>query len=371
MLTPLTPEAIGLSSGRLERVYIFLEEAVAQGKLPGGALLVARHGSPLPPRSFGRQYPSADSPPMQPDSIFLTASVTKPVTVTAAMWLVERGQLLLDEAVCSLIPEFVGEGKEQVTVRHLMTHTSGLPDMLPEDRRLRTQHAPLSEFIQRIYRTPLLFPPGTDIQYQSCGTAMLAAIVERLTGMVLPAFLRREFFEPLGMQDTALGVQTLPQERIAHVNIPDEMVGKDWGWNTPYWWRFAAPWGGMFSTVGDMFRFCQMFLNGGQWAGRPILSRATVQAMTGDQTSPMAMIPATLRAQQAWGLGWRRAPAAEWATLGDLLSPGSYGHGGATGTMVWVDPPRELVCILFTTQPMASNGGLLGRCSNLVAAAAL
>jgi CubicO group peptidase (beta-lactamase class C family) len=365
----LTPEAIGLSSSRLERAYAFLEEAVAQGKMPGGVMLVARYGSPLPPRTFGRQYLTANSPPMQPDNIFLTASVTKPVTVSAAMWLVERGQLLLDEPVCSLIPEFVGEGKAQVTVRHLMTHTSGLPDMLPEDRLLRAQHAPLHEFMQRIPHTPLLFSPGTEIQYQSCGTAMLAAIVERLTGMALPDFLQREFFDPLGMQDTALGVQTLPQARIAHVNIPDEMIGKDWGWNTSYWWRLGAPWGGMFSTVSDMFRFCQMFLNGGEWAGQRILGRATVEAMTTDQTSSMTAIPATVRAQQVWGLGWRLVPAAGWATFGDLLSPGSYGHGGATGTTVWVDPVRQLVCILFTTQPMANNGGLLGRCSNLVAAA--
>jgi CubicO group peptidase (beta-lactamase class C family) len=200
---------------------------------------------------------------------------------------------------------------------------------------------------------------------------MLGAIVERIENMPLQDFLRQEIFEPLGMADTALGAQGLPAERIAHVNVSEEMRGKDWGWNMPYWWNFAAPWGGMFSTVGDMFRWCQMFLNGGTFGGGRILSPATVQAMTADQTANLPHLPPAVRATQSWGLGWRRQPPGEWSFWGNLLSPGSFGHGGATGTVVWVDPTRELVCVLFTTQPSAMSEGLLGRCSNLVAAAAV
>jgi CubicO group peptidase (beta-lactamase class C family) len=252
-----------------------------------------------------------------------------------------------------------------------MTHTSGLPDMLPEDRQLRAEHAPLAEFVRRICALPLGFAPGTSVQYQSCGTAMLGAVVERITSMPLRNFLRQEIFDPLGMADTALGAQGLPVERIAHVNVDQEMRGKDWGWNTPYWWQFGAPWGGMFSTVGNMLRFGQMFLNGGEVEGVRILSPATVQVMTADQTAAMPHLTAVVRATNSWGLGWRRQPPGEWSFWGNLLAPGSFGHGGATGTVLWMDPVRQLVCALFTTQPSALSEGLLGRCSNLVVAAAV
>ncbi|MCX6047190.1 MAG: serine hydrolase [Chloroflexi bacterium] len=363
--------SMGLSQERLDRVYHFLDEAVQTGKIPGAAIQLARHGVAVAPRSFGRLGLTPDSPPMPPDAIFLTASVTKPVTVTAVMLLVERGKLLLDYPVCSIIPEFGANGKDQVTVRHLMTHTSGLPDMLPTDRSLRSQHAPLAEFVRQICALPLDFPAGANLQYQSCGTAMLGAIIERIEGVSLPAFLQREIFGPLGMVDTALGAQNLPAARIAQVNIDAEMQGKDWGWNRPYWQHFGAPWGGMLATVRDMGRFCQLFLNGGELDGVRILSPATVQAMTTDQTAAMPALPELVRMSQSWGLGWRRQSTIGWSYLGNLTAPGAYGHGGATGTVVWMDPARALSCVLFTTQPAATSEGLLGRCSNLVAAAAI
>lgn len=364
-----SPTAAGFDPERVERVFTFLATAVADGRIPGAAIQLSRSGHLLSPRAFGRMGPSADAPPVQPDTIFLTASVTKPVTVTAVMALVERGHLLLDDPVYTILPEFGNHGKEAVTVRHLMTHTSGLPDMLPNNLPLRQHHAPLVEFYRQICELPLDFPPDANIQYQSCGTATLAMIAERITGMALPAFLHQEFFAPLGMHDTALGVQNLPQERIAHVHVGPDMVGTDWGWNTPYWWNLGVPWGGMFATVGDMARFCQMFLNGGELDGVRILSPATVAAMTTDQTSANPAIPADVRARQAWGLGWRRMPTSTWSYGGNLLSPGSYGHGGATGTVVWVDPVCEVVCTLFTNEPAVQSEGLLGRVSNLVAAA--
>ncbi len=365
------PNPIEISLERLDKAYQFLEESVQSGKLPGAAIQVARHGIPVAPRCFGRMYLKPDSPPIRPDTIFLVASVTKPVTVAATMLLVERGKVLLDDPVCSIVPEFGNRGKEQIQIRHLMTHTSGLPDMLPENQQLREQHAPLKEFVRRICELELDFPPGTNIQYQSCGIAMLGEIVERVEGISLPEFLRREIFQPLGMNDTSLGAHGLQTERIAHVNVGAEMDSKDWTWNKAYWWNFGAPWGGMFSTVGDMFRFCQTFLNGGEYRGIRVFSPATIQAMTSDQTTPMPGIPQPVKFGQAWGLGWRLQPAVSWSYLGNMISPGSYGHGGATGTVVWVDPVREMVCILFTTQPSASSEGLLGRCSNLVAASAV
>lgn len=366
MLHSEQPIGTDVNPSRLERVYHHLQKAVEQGTIPGAAIQLAHQGTRLPPQAFGAMRPGQ---PMQPDTIFLTASVTKPMTVTAVMLLVEAGLLLLDDPVCSLIPEFGNHGKEAVTVRHLMTHTSGLPDMLPNNIDLRKAHAPLAEFYRQICDLELDFAPGTHIQYQSCGTAMLAMIVERLSGMSLPDFLHAKLFEPLGMNDTALGVRDLPQARIAHVNVGDDMRDADWGWNTPYWWHLGVPWGGMFSTVTDMARCCQMFLNGGELDGVRILSPATVAAMSLDQTSTMPLIPADERHRQAWGLGWRLMPTLGWSYSGNLLSPGSYGHGGATGTVVWVDPVHKVVCTLFTNEPAVNSERLLGQVSNLVMAA--
>jgi CubicO group peptidase (beta-lactamase class C family) len=364
------PETIGLSSTRLERAYQFLDDAVRRGQIPGAAILVARQGTPVAPRAFGRLRLSPDSPPMQPDSIFLTASVTKPVVVSALMLLVERGLILLDDPACAYVPEFADFHKDGITIRHLMTHTSGLPDMLPENEGLRAQHAPLSEFVRRICELSADFSPGTDIQYQSTGIAMLGEILERVTATPLRDFLRREIFDPLGMDDTALGAAGLPAQRIAEVNVWPEMAEKDWNWNNPYWQNFGAPWGGLFSTVGDMFRYCQLFLNGGNFGDVHIFSPATVAAMTRNQTRSLPDIDKRAEHEHAWGLGWRLIPPSGRSTYGNPVSPGTFGHSGSTGTLVWMDPEREMVCVLFTTQPADTLNGLRQRCSNLVAASA-
>ncbi len=365
------PEAIGISTQRIECAYALLEDATRTGDVPGAALLVARHGVPLSVRCFGRLRAGGNPPEIAPDTILLVASVTKPVTAAAAMLLVERGALLLDDTVCSIIPDFGNRGKDAVRIHHLMTPTSCLPDALSENERLREQRAPLTEFVRRIHDLELGFAPGTDVRYQSCGFAILGEVVERVSGASLHEFMRREIFDPLGMTDTSLGADGDKADRIAHVNVGGKPQVGDPRWNMPYWWNFRAPWGGMFSTVGDAFRFLQAFLNGGELDGTSVFSRATVDAMTTNQTARMERIPPETREGQAWGLGWRLHPAADWAYFGDLLSPGSVGHGGATGTVVWADPVRDLVCVLFTTQPSTTSERLLGRVSNLVAASAL
>jgi CubicO group peptidase (beta-lactamase class C family) len=266
-----------------------------------------------------------------------------------------------------------------VRIHHLLTHTSGLPDMLPENTELRRQHAPLSEFVRRIVDLGLDFAPGTRVQYQSAGIALLGEIVERISGMTLPAFLQKEIFVPLRMADSSMGAGALDQSQIAHVRLPEEMRDADWNWTRDYWRNFGAPWGGMFTTVSDYFRLCQMFLNGGTWDNVSVLSPATAAAMTTDQSSQFVRVhDVDLSGTywgRTWGLGWaivdKRVPDGGQRFFGDLSSPHSFGHAGSTGTVVWADPVREVVCILFTNEPRAIRNGLLGRCSNLVAAAAL
>lgn len=366
MLISDQPEEIGLSASRLQRVYDLLDNCVGQEMITGSAISVARGGIALQAQGFGRMGPQADAQPIQPNTVFLVASVTKPVTAAAAMLLVERGKICLDDLVISIVPEFGSKGKEKITIRHLLTHTPGLPDMLPENEELRAKHAPLSEFVRRICDCELLFDPGTNVSYQSMGIAMLGEIVERFEGMPLRDFMQRELFKPLGMNDTFLGIQQELLDRVARVNVPETT---DWHWNSPYWRNFGAPWGGMFSTVRDMTVFCQMFLNGGELGDVRIFSPATVTAMTSNQIIPMPDIPQRVKFTDAWGLGWQLKPANNSLPFGDLVSPESYGHLGATGTMVWVDPSLETICVLFTNQPNPLDGRLFSLCSNAVAAA--
>lgn len=371
---PREPEDVGLSSTRLNALYDYVQSQVDAGELPGACVLVARNGAPMPIRAFGSLRPGISDAGIEPETIFLVASITKPVTVAGAMLLVERGRLLLDDPVARYIPAFAANGKERIRIRHLMTHTSGLPDFLPENVELRKQHAPLSEFVRRICDLPLDFEPGTGVQYQSTGLGILGAIIETQTGMPLPDFLQSELFLPLNMQSTALGVQDLDQERIAYVDVPEEMVGTDWGWNTPYWWNLAVPWGGMFSTASDLFRFLQLFLNCGALDGKRVLSPSTVAAMTRNQLALLSKLPRSERFSNAWGFGFGlsgRRTRSDWAYFGDLVSPRTFGHGGATGTLMWADPERKLVCVLLTTQPEALDRGILARCSNLASAATI
>ncbi len=339
-----TPAEAGLDPDRLGRVYGLLDQWTATGRVQGAALAVARGGVLLPPRSFGQRRLAGVSRPMETDAVFLVASVTKPVTALAALMLVERGVFSLRDRVCFHLPEFAQRGKETVQVIHLLTHTSGLPDMLPENTALRRRHAPLSTFVEQVCACGLLFKPGTRVSYQSMGTAVLGRLVEKLSGRPLPVFMHDEIFAPLGMHNTSLGLAQALAGRVAEVNLPAAETRQDWTWNTPYWQQFGAPWGGMFSTVEDLALLLQMLLEeGGGMVGIP-----TARAIIADQTSRLPeLCNEEQRRSQRWGLGWC---VGNW---GDFGSPRSFWHGGATGTLVGADPETGLLGALFTTQPDA------------------
>jgi CubicO group peptidase (beta-lactamase class C family) len=362
------PQEIGVEPERWQRACDLLKGWADSGKVPAAALCVGRKGKMLEPRFFGKQRPDADAP-LRKDALFLTASITKPVTATAFMMLVERGLLRLEDPVAEYVPKFAAKGKKDVLIRHLLTHTSGLPDMLPNNEALRAAHKPLSAFVDATCEVELLFPPGTKVSYQSMGILMLAEILHQRAGTTLREFLRKEVFDPLGMADTSLGWQAEKKERIAAVHISDEQRKTDWNWNTPYWLGFGAPWGGMIASPADFARFCQTMLNGGALGDVRLLSPAGVRAMTTNQFAAMPSVPEEERRCRPWGLGWKLNWPAHVQCFGDLLGPRAYGHWGATGTLCWLDPDAEAYFILFTTEPKADEGRYLVRVSNAVAAA--
>src|SRR5687768_15674941 len=187
-----TPEGLASAAG-------ILESSVRSGEVKSASILVTRRGKTVLHRGFGGVSD-------RPDTVYLLASITKPVTACALMLLVERGSVALNDPVSVYLPEFRGGDKDRVTVRDLLAHTSGLPDMLPENVKLRRAHAPLSAFVEGTYKTPLLYSPGSSFAYQSMGILLAGAIVEKVTGMRLRDFAQREIFGPLGMKNSAIGI---------------------------------------------------------------------------------------------------------------------------------------------------------------------
>ena len=365
------PDEIHLDADRLEQAYRRLERWCSgpDAPIPGGAIAVGRHGKLLEPRFFGRQGPEADDGRIRPDSTFLLASITKPVTCLAAMMLVERGLLNLSDAVVRHIPDFAAHHKEDTRVLQLMTHTSGMPDMLPNNAELRRQHAPLRTFIEGAIHAQPLFAPGTNFSYQSMGTLMIAELVQRLSGMSIRDFLKREIFDPLQLQATALGSRGLDRERLVRVQIPDYQRGSDFGWNSRYWQELGVPWGGMFSSPADLACICQLLLNQGQLGDVRLLSPATVAAMTRNQLQVQPDVPESVRRCRGWGLGWSLNHPGLAGSWGDPLSPATFGHTGATGTMCWMDPDREGFCLLLTSAIRSRAPWRLVQLSNMIAAA--
>ncbi|MGH9786287.1 MAG: serine hydrolase domain-containing protein, partial [Terriglobia bacterium] len=233
---------------RLDEAVALVEKFTASGEVRAAALRV-RQGRFELARGFGQATP---------DTVFLLASITKPMTAAGVMILRDRGAIALGDPVAKFLPEFTGGDRDLVTVRHLLTHTSGLPDMLPDNTALRRRHAPLADFVAGACRTPLLFRPGAQVRYQSMGILLLAEICQRITRRPFRDFLRTELFEPLGMRATSLGLggRAIPGTAQCQVAGDD-----DWNWNSPYWRDFGAPWGGAHSTTADVARFLEFFLN--------------------------------------------------------------------------------------------------------------
>ncbi len=363
------PEAINIDSTRLQRAYVQLQRWVETDRIPAAGICVGRNGRIVQPRFFGKQRPEANSPPLREDALFLIASITKPVTATAAMLLVERGQIGLQDRVAEFVPAFAQNGKQDIRIIHLLTHTSGLPDMLENNLELRQQHRPLSAFVAGTCRVRPLFPAGTQVSYQSMGSLMLAEIVHQVTGKTLREFLREEVFTPLGMADTSLGWEQNRRERIAAVRLPREQAGADWNWNSPYWLGLGVPWGGLITSPADLARLCLAMLGGGSFGGVRILSPATIRAMTTNQLATLPQVPEEDRRARPWGLGWRLNWPGSPSTFGDLLGPRTFGHWGSTGTLCWIDPDANAFMILFTTQPLEADGRFLARVANVVAGA--
>lgn len=284
------------------------------------------------------------------EQVFLLASITKPMTACGVMKLVDAGELSLADPVKKFIPEFHGGDRDLVTIKHLLTHTSGLPDMLPENEKLRAQHAPLADFVAGTCRIPLLFKPGTKCQYQSMGILLAAEIVERITQVPFREFLDRVLFRPLAMNDTSLG---LGGRRIRDTAQCQVSGNDSWNWNSPYWRNLGAPWGGAHANASDILKLLNYFTK----PDDRVLKGQTARTMVTDQNKGL---------NDQWGIGW----AVKRNRVGKACSDRAFGHSGSTGTMCWGDPASDTSFVLLTTKPAEqSRDNLLVPAADLISQA--
>jgi uncharacterized protein YbbC (DUF1343 family) len=302
---------------------------------------------------------------MTPDTIFDLASLTKVIaTTTAVMQLVERGMISLEDPVADYWPEFKAHGKEDITVRELLTHYSGLrPDL-----DLKPEWSGYETALPMIVEETPVAVPGTRFIYSDINFETLGEIVRRVSGQPLEVFCAQNIFQPLGMKDTFFSPPPAVHDRIAPTQYQLGETGKMlWGEVhdlTAYNMGGVAGHAGLFSTADDLAIFAQMLLNGGTYAGARVLSPLSVEKMTTPQAPPDAMI---LR-----GLGWDiDSPYA--SNRGELYPLGSYGHTGWTGTSIWIDPVSRTYVILLTNRVHPDGKGdvvgLRTRVASVVAAA--
>jgi CubicO group peptidase (beta-lactamase class C family) len=322
-----------LRQDRLDEAADILAKAAAGGQVASAVLYVAQRDE-----SFTRMFGKVASG----EAKFLLGSITKPICMAALMTLFDRDKFSLDDRLKKFIPEFTGEGRDDVTLRHLLTHTSGLPDQLPQNNELRKNHAGLPEFVKHAVRTPLGFAPGSHYQYSSMAILLAAHVAELISGATILDFVDRSVFQPLGMKRSALGLGRFKLDDMVLCQMehaaPEAGAGdpaaKDWDWNSPYWRKLGAPWGGAHCSAPDLGRFLTEFLLEKGAVVKPETARLMVTKQNAKGLTPR-------------GLGFNVGSA--------VGSPGcsekTFGHTGSTGTVAWADPATETVCVVLTSLP--------------------
>jgi CubicO group peptidase (beta-lactamase class C family) len=356
-LRPGSPEEIGMLPDRIDRARELCAAWVESGHTPAIVALVARRGVIVMHEAFGALRPGDDSPPVELDTIFPIMSITKPMTATLIMQLVEDGLLGLNRPIRDYLPEVTGKGTEDVLVHHLLTHSAGwdefalITSLISEradltDRPWEERH---SAILDMIHHAPLSRPPGTEMDYAFLGYVLLGQLIERISGRSGAELAHERIFGPLGMKDSYAGVPESVRSRV--VKRPaDAPWNQHMGPMASIDSRQSEEGGNAFSTARDVAIFGQMFLNGGTYDGTRILSRAAVSAMTRNQTPgvPVKMGRGSHK-EASYGYGWFIRTLEKWRYWdGSLQSVGEFHHQGAGGVLLWVDPRDEIVSTYFS-----------------------
>ncbi|MFZ5829878.1 MAG: serine hydrolase, partial [Planctomycetota bacterium] len=336
-LPVVPPEEAGMDARILAGIDPLVTAAIAAGEMPGCVVCIGRQGKIVLLKAYGDRQVEPERVPTTTTTVYDLASLTKPIaTATSVMRLVENGKLDLSDPAASYLPDFGASGKQGVTVYHLLTHQSGL-----------VADNPLSDYVdgpekawQRIFALDLRGPPGERFIYSDVGFLVLGEIVRRVSGQPLGEFARQRIFEPLGMHETGFRPSAELRSRAAPTEQRDGewMQGKV---HDPRAWLLEGVAGhaGLFSTATDLATYAQMMLGGGEYQGVRILKPETVVRMTEPYPLP--------RGRR--GLGWDMRTGYS-KNRGRTFSPQAFGHGGFTGTSLWIDPELELFVIFLSNR---------------------
>jgi CubicO group peptidase (beta-lactamase class C family) len=311
-----------------------LTRALADSAFPGAYAVVGTHAGILAEDSVGHLDWGPSAVPDE-HSLWDLASLTKVVGMTTAMMqLYEQGKVSLDAPLQRYIPEWQGPHKELVTIRHLITHTSGLPAFKAYDQQTHDRDS----LAKLMFATALDTLPGVRMVYSDIGAYMLGRLVERLSGETLDQYVLNEVFRPLGMNETMYRPPASLKPRIAPTEIDPIRGGKVWGVvhdERAYYLGGVSAHAGIFSSAHDLARFARMYLNNGTLDGVDIVRPATIELFTTRQVQDRA-------------LGWQKPDGSNSA--GHFMSERAFGHTGFTGTSIWIDPTRDVFVILLSNR---------------------
>ncbi|QHW00700.1 serine hydrolase domain-containing protein [Spirosoma endbachense] len=386
LLQDAPAESVGMSTDRLQRIDAVINDYIARGRQAGVAVLVARHGKIVYHKAYGQDDIQAKTP-LKRDALFRIASQTKALTSIGLMILFEEGKFLLDDPISKYIPAFKNPkvldkynekdttyttvpAKREITIRHLLTHTSGISypgigtkeavaiyakNKIPSG--IGTPDGTLADAMNRLGTLPLIHHPGDRWSY-GLSVDVVGYLIEVLSGQSLDQFLRTRLFDPLGMNDTYFYLPATKQNRLTKVYTEDSTksvrlmpsqngISADYPNKPGTYYSGGA---GLTSTLYDFAIFLQMMLNGGEYNGKRILSPTTVRLITTNQ------IGALNQGANKFGLGFSITSESSAARL--PVSQGSYDWGGFFGTTYWVDPKEGIVGLLYTQKVPNSYGDL-------------
>ena len=363
-----TAKEAGMLPERVAHVRDLCARWVKEGHTPTLGVCVARRGVIVLHEAFGGLRPGADSPQLGPDALFPIMSITKPITATLVMQLVEDGLLGLNRPAKDYLPELSGDGTDEILVHHLLTHTAGYPyhpgpRYLEHEAKKRqagfeappcpaTQHPAIHEQLSLFWDGPRVPSVGKVMVYSNHNYELLGEIVRRLCGQSLEAQARQRIFDPLGMRDSYYVVPEFEARRVVQRG-PGVPFGPDFpplpDIGSRDWQETPRAGGGVFSTPLDMAVFGQMFLDRGRYGDARILSPAAVAAMTRDQIPGLgARLLLKVVDRASWGYGWQVVSPTKWKYFDGSLQPlGTFGHPGAGGVNYWIDRDHDLVGAYF------------------------
>lgn len=359
-LLQVDPTTVGMSSARLERIDEVISEGLRHRRMPGCVVLVGRGEKVVHFKAYGYRELTPEKVPMTRDTVFDLASLTKPLaTATSVMILVEQGKVGLSDPVAEYIPEFAANGKRKITIEQLLTHQGGL---IP-DNALRDYDDGQDAAWKNMFNLKLHVEPGTKFVYSDVGFMVLAKVVERVTGMNIRDYSAENIFQPLGMNETGF----LPREELRKRAAVTQQRDGQWmrgEVHDPRAYRLGGVAGhaGLFSTASDLALYARMMSRGGKLGDSRVMRADSIALMT----KPIDV------SSGKRGLGWDIRTGYS-TNRGDLFSRQAFGHGGFTGTSLWIDPELDLYVIFLSNRVHPDGKGavnqLAGRIATIAAAA--